>query len=48
VQRIAEKIGEFRFVRIGLHHRALAARAPEGLLWFLIGTDDEYDEIVDS
>jgi hypothetical protein len=30
-------------VRVGLHHRALAAQIPEGFLWFWIGLHDEYD-----
>jgi hypothetical protein len=33
-------------LRVGLHHRALAVEAPDGLLWFWIGTHAEYDKLV--
>jgi hypothetical protein len=38
-----KKIGKVWSVRVGLHHRALAAQIPEGFLWFWIGLHDEYD-----
>lgn len=41
-----KKIGRYRTVRVGLHYRALAVEAPEGLLWFWIGSHAEYDKIL--
>lgn len=41
-----KKVGRFRSARVGLHHRALAVEAPDGLLWFWIGTRAEYDKLV--
>ena len=41
-----KKVGRFSSARIGLHCRALAVGAPDGLLWFWIGTHAEYDRIV--
>jgi len=41
-----KKIGKYRSVRVGLHHRALAVEIPEGLLWFWIGTHDEYQRMI--
>jgi hypothetical protein len=32
--------------RVGLRHRALAVKVPDGFLWFWIGTHSEYDDIV--
>ncbi len=43
-----KKIGKYRAVRVGLHHRALAIEVPEGLLWFWIGSHSEYDTILSS
>ncbi len=43
-----KKIGNYRGVRVGLHHRALAIEVPEGLLWFWIGSHSEYDKILSS
>jgi hypothetical protein len=40
------KVGRFWSVRIGLHHRAVSVDAPDGLLWFWIGTHAEYDKLV--
>ncbi|MBN8734004.1 MAG: hypothetical protein J0L64_25935 [Acidobacteria bacterium] len=40
-----KKLDEVWSVRIGLHHRALAAEATDGFLWFWIGTHAEYDRI---
>jgi hypothetical protein len=33
-------------VRIDLHHRAVAVEAPEGLVWFWVGTHDEYERLI--
>jgi hypothetical protein len=41
-----KKIGKYRSVRVGLHYRALAVEVPEGLLWFWIGTHDEYQRMI--
>ena len=41
-----KRVGRFHSARIGLHHRALAVDASDGILWFWIGTHAEYDRIV--
>lgn len=41
-----KKIGKYRSVRVGFHHRALAVEISEGLLWFWIGTHDEYQRMI--
>ena len=41
-----KKVGLYRSVRIGLHHRAVAVEAPDGLVWFWIGTHAEYDRLI--
>ena len=41
-----KRIYEYWSARVGLHHRALAVRISDGLLWFWIGTHAEYDDIV--
>jgi hypothetical protein len=41
-----KKVGRFWSARVGLHYRAVAVEAPDGLLWFWIGTHAEYDKIV--
>jgi len=41
-----KKIGKYRSVRVGLNYRAIAAEIPEGLLWFWIGTHDEYQRMI--
>jgi hypothetical protein len=41
-----KKLDELWSARIGLHHRALAIKVSDGLLWFWIGTHAEYDDIV--
>jgi mRNA-degrading endonuclease RelE of RelBE toxin-antitoxin system len=33
-------------VRVGRHYRALGREKPEGILWFWIGTHDEYDRLI--
>jgi hypothetical protein len=37
-----KRVGEFWSVRVGLHHRAVGIDAPNGVLWFWIGTHAEY------
>ena len=41
-----KRIDRFWSARVGLHYRAVAVEAPDGLLWFWIGTHGEYDKIV--
>ena len=41
-----KKIGKYRSVRVGLHYRALAIEASEGLLWFWIGSHSDYDKLL--
>lgn len=41
-----KKVGRLWSARVGLHHRAVAVDAPDGLLWFWIGTHAEYDTVV--
>lgn len=41
-----KKVGGFWSARVGLHHRALAIEAPDGLVWFWIGTHSEYDRLI--
>jgi hypothetical protein len=41
-----KKVGEYYAVRIGLRHRALAVEAPDGLVWFWIGSHDEYEQLI--
>jgi hypothetical protein len=40
-----KKIGRFWSVRIGAHYRALAVDAPDGLVWFWIGSHADYDRL---
>jgi hypothetical protein len=41
-----KQIGRYRSVRVGLHYRALAVEVPDGLVWFWIGTHDEYQRMI--
>ena len=41
-----KKVGRYWSARVGLHHRAVAVEAADGLLWFWIGAHDEYEKIV--
>jgi len=41
-----KKTGQYYAARVGLHYRALAVEAPDGLVWFWIGTHAEYDQII--
>jgi hypothetical protein len=43
-----KKAGRFWSVRIGLHHRAVAVEAQDGLLWFWVGTHAEYDRLIQA
>jgi hypothetical protein len=41
-----KKVGRFWSARVGLHYRAVAVEAPDGVLWFWLGAHAEYDKIV--
>jgi hypothetical protein len=41
-----KKVGRYWSVRVGDHYRALAVEAPNGLVWFWIGTHAEYDKLL--
>ena len=41
-----KKVGRFWSARVGLHHRAVAVEAPDGIVWFWIGTHAQYDKLV--
>ncbi len=41
-----KRVGRFWSVRIGLKYRALAVEIEDGLLWFWIGTHDEYEQMI--
>jgi hypothetical protein len=41
-----KRIGSFFSVRVGLHYRALGRELNGDILWFWIGTHDEYDKLV--
>lgn len=41
-----KKTGRFWSVRIGLHYRAVAVEVPDGLLWFWIGSHEDYNKLI--
>lgn len=41
-----KKVGAFWSVRVGRGHRALARDRAEGLVWFWIGSHDDYDRLL--
>ncbi len=41
-----KSVGDYRSVRVGIHYRALGVEAPDGVLWFWIGTHAEYDQLL--
>ena len=41
-----KRIGRLHSVRVGRYYRALAVDVTDGVLWFWIGTHDEYDRVV--
>ena len=41
-----KKVGRYWSARVGDRHRALAVDAPDGLVWFWIGTHAEYYKLV--
>jgi hypothetical protein len=38
-----KKVGRYFSVRVGLAHRALGVDVEDGILWFWIGSHDDYD-----
>jgi hypothetical protein len=43
-----KKVGRFWSARVGSNYRALAVEAPDGFVWFWIGTHAEYDRLIDN
>ena len=41
-----KQVGRYWSVRVGLRHRAVAVEAPDGLVWFWVGTHAEYDRLI--
>ena len=41
-----KKAERFWSVRIGLHYRAIAVEVPGGLLWFWIGSHEDYNRLM--
>jgi len=41
-----KKVGRFLSVRVGNHYRALAVELPQGIVWFWIGTHEEYNKLI--
>ncbi|MGC9577000.1 MAG: hypothetical protein ACPF1Y_18085 [Desulfobacterota bacterium U4-17] len=41
-----KKAGHYWSVRVGLRYRAVAVEVPEGLLWFWIGSHEDYNKLI--
>lgn len=41
-----KKAGKYWSVRVGLHYRAVAVEVDDGLLWFWIGSHEEYNKLI--
>jgi hypothetical protein len=41
-----KKTGRFWSARVGAHYRALAVEAPDGFVWFWIGSHADYDRLL--
>ena len=41
-----KKVGPYWSARVGSHYRALAIEAPDGMVWFWIGTHREYEKLL--
>jgi hypothetical protein len=41
-----KKVDRFWSARVGLQYRALAVDAPDGVVWFWMGTHAEYDKLL--
>ena len=41
-----KRVKRFRSARVGAHYRALAVDVSDGILWFWIGSQADYDRLV--
>jgi hypothetical protein len=41
-----KRVKRFRSARVGANYRALAVDVPDGILWFWIGSNADYDRLV--
>lgn len=41
-----KKVGRYWSVRVGIEHRAIAAKDNDAFVWFWIGQHDQYDRIL--
>jgi hypothetical protein len=41
-----KKVGRFWSVRVGYNHRALGVDSTDGIIWFWIGTHEEYNKLI--
>lgn len=41
-----KKVGPYWSARVGLHYRAVAREADDGLIWIWIGTHSDYDTFI--
>jgi hypothetical protein len=41
-----KRVGRFWSVRVSLRIRALGVEAPDGIVWFWIGSHAEYDKLI--
>lgn len=41
-----KRVGRFWSVRVGRNYRALGVDAPDGVVWFWIGSHAEYDKLI--
>lgn len=42
-----KRVGDYWSVRATKRHRALAVEVKDGLLWFWIGTHDDYERLIE-
>jgi hypothetical protein len=40
-----KSVGRYWSVRVGIHHRALAVKDGDDMIWFWIGTHSRYDQL---
>jgi hypothetical protein len=41
-----KKVGRFWSARVSLNYRTIGVDAPDGIVWFWIGTHAEYDKLI--
>jgi mRNA-degrading endonuclease RelE of RelBE toxin-antitoxin system len=41
-----KKVGRFWSVRVGNKYRSLGVDSPDGIIWFWIGTHEEYNKLI--